>query len=147
MGSAEQNKGLVRRYFDEVCNGRNLEVADAIFSTDHRYHDPQLKVPNGPRGIKEGVGLYQQVFNDARWDLQELIVSADGNTVTVRWTGSGMQTGELMGIAPTRKRVSVSGLYVFRFTGNRISETWNNWDTLGMLQQLGVVPASVGTTH
>jgi predicted ester cyclase len=147
MGTGDQGRKLVSRYFDEICNGRKLDAADEIISPDHRYHDPQLQVPGGPRGIKEGIGLYQRAFNDARWEVHETTVSADGNMVTVRWTGSGTHSGELNGIAPTRKRVSVSGLSIFRITGNRISESWANWDTLGMLQQLGVVPASVSSSR
>jgi predicted ester cyclase len=51
-----------------------------------------------------------------------------------------------MGIAPTRRTVKVTGLTLFRIHGNRIAEAWSNWDTLGMLQQLGVVPASINSS-
>jgi predicted ester cyclase len=146
MGSAQQNKALVRRFYDEVCNGRKLDVADELFSPDHRNYDPQHEAPNGPRGIKQTVGLYQQAYGDARWTVEELIATEDGNWVMARWTGTGTHSGELMGIAPTRRRVRVTGLTLFRIHGNRIAESWDNWDTLGMLQQLGVVPASIGST-
>ena len=50
--SAEENKALVRTFFEEVCNGMNLEAADRLFATDHAYHDPIIRAPLGPEGIK-----------------------------------------------------------------------------------------------
>ncbi len=145
MGNADQSTNLVRRFYDEVCNGRKLDVADELFSPDYRSHDPQMSVPNGPRGIKQGVSTYHQAYSNARWNVEQIHATGDGSMVMARWTGSGTHSGELMGIAPTRRNVNVSGLTLFRIHGNRIAESWNNWDTLGMLQQLGVVPATAST--
>ncbi len=146
MGNADQSKALVRRFYDEIWNERKLDVADEIFSPEHRFHDPSSpNVPNGPRGIKDDVSTYHRAFQDGRVNIQDLNCSADGNTVYARWTGTGTHTGELMGIAPTRKKVTVTGIDLYRVSGNRITETWTNWDTLGLLQQLGVVPASTSS--
>jgi predicted ester cyclase len=145
MGSPDQSRALVRRFIEELCNGRNLDLADEIIAPDHRNHDPSSRVPNGPRGVKEDIGTYHRAFSDARWNLEELYTTADGNYVTARWHGTGTHSGELMGIQPTRKRVDVSALSLFRIQNNRIAESWHNWDALGMLQQLGAVPA--GMSH
>ena len=64
--------------------------------------------------------------------------AAGDDVVVTRWTGSGTHSGELMGIAPTRKKVKVPGVWIHRFSGGKIVESWNAWDTLGMLTQLGV---------
>lgn len=71
-----------------------------------------------------------------------MLVAAD--TVVTRWTGSGTQAGELAGnppIPPTGKKVSVMGVWIQRVAGGKVVATWDVWDTLGMLQQLGVIPA------
>ena len=137
--SNEANKNLVRRFFDEMCNGRKLDLADELFAANHVYRDPQTPADTGPRGMKQVISTYQTAFGDAHWAVNSMI-SADDDLVVTRWTGSGTQSGELMGIAPTKKKVSVDGIWIHRIAGGKIAESWNYWDTLGMLQQLGVVP-------
>ena len=70
---------------------------------------------------------------------------AEGDLVASRWTGRGTHQGELMGIPPTGKQVTVSGITISRVKNGKVVEEWSNWDTLGMLQQLGVVPEMAGT--
>ena len=131
---------LTRRFFVEVCNGRQWGVADQLFSADHIYHDPGSPwVQTGPRGMKELIGTYHNAVKDARWDVQAMLTG--GDVVVTRWTGSGTHTGELMGIAPTGKPVKVDGIWMHRIADGKIVESWNCWDMLGMLQQLGVIPA------
>jgi predicted ester cyclase len=89
--------------------------------------------------MKQLIGTYQTAFGNATWTVHEMLDAA-ADTVVTRWTGSGTQTGELLGIAPTDKSVSVDGIWLHRIAGGKIVESWNVWDTLGMLQQLGVVP-------
>jgi steroid delta-isomerase-like uncharacterized protein len=139
--ASEQNKTLVHRFFAEVCNGRKLDVAEELFSADHTYHDPASPgIGPGPEGMKQLIGAYQTGFGDATWTVQETM-EAGQDTVVTRWTGSGTHSGVLMGIAPTGKKVNVPGIWIHRIAGGRIVESWNVWDTLGMLQQLGVVPS------
>jgi ketosteroid isomerase-like protein len=137
--AASAKTALPRRFVDEVCNGRKLAVADELFAADHRYHDPGSPwAGEGPAGIKDVIGVYHSGVKDARWDVHE--ITATGDTVVLRWTGSGTHTGELLGIAPTNRKVRVDGIWMFRIADGMIAESWNCWDTLGMLQQLGVVP-------
>ncbi|TMC20474.1 MAG: ester cyclase [Chloroflexi bacterium] len=140
--STEANKAIVQRFFDEVCNGRKLDVADELFTANHIYHDPSLPgIPSGPEGMKLTVSIYQKGLPDVHWQVNEMI--ADGDTVMTRWTGGGTQTGELAGnppIPPTGKQVSVEGVWTHHLAGGKIVESSNVWDTLGMLQQLGVIP-------
>ena len=135
-----ENKALVNRFFEEVCNGRKLGVADEIFAAKHTYHDPSSPwVGLGPEGMKQLTAAYQNAFGDAHWSTDETLTA--GDTVITRWTGSGTHSGDLQGIAPTGKKVNVKGIWIQRIAGGKIVESWNAWDTLGMLQQLGVVPA------
>ena len=137
--SVEQNKQLARRFYDEVGNGRNPAAANELFAAGHRYHDPASPgVPDGPAGIANLFATYYTSFPDARWTIEEIVATED--TVITRWTGSGTHKAVLMGIPPTNRQVKVLGISYQRVRDGKIQETWNTWDALGMLQQLGVVP-------
>jgi len=136
---------LVSRYYDELCNGRNLKVADEIIAAGHRYHDPSHRgTADGPDGIKQVTATYHQAYPDARWTVEEIV--ATGDTVVVRWTGRGTHEGQLGAMAPTGRRVEVPGICMFRITEGKIAESWNYWDTYGMMAQLGAVPPLGGST-
>lgn len=138
--STDQNKTLVRRFFDEVCNQRKLSVADELFATNHVHHDPQIpETGPGPEGMRQLISTYQTAFPDAHWGVDETIAT-ENDIVVTRWTATGTQKLELQGIPPTGKFVRVQGIWIHRIADNRIVESWNVWDTLGMLQQLGVAP-------
>lgn len=134
-----QNQNLVRRFFDEMCNQRKLAIADELFSAGHVYNDPQAPTGPGPEGVKQVIAGYQAAFPDAHWHVIETI-TAD-NVIITRWKGTGTHKNELMGIPPTGRSVNVQGTWIHRIANNKIVESYNVWDTLGMLQQLGVVPA------
>lgn len=136
--STIQNQTLVRRFFDEMCNQRKLNIADELFASNHVYHDPQTPTGPGPEGMKQVISIYQAAFPDARWSVLETIGA--GDDIITRWKGTGTQKMELQGIPATGKFVAVEGIWIHRFKNNKIAESWNAWDTLGMLQQLGIVP-------
>ena len=137
---ATDNKAIVSRFFEEVCNGRKLAVADEIFATNHTYHDPSSPgIGSGPAGMKQLISTYQNAFADAHWFVDETLTA--GDTVITRWTARATQTADLQGIPATGKKVEVPGIWIHRIAGGKIVESWNVWDTLGMLQQMGVVPA------
>ena len=138
--STDQNKAIVRRFFDEVCNGRNQGVADQLFAAAHRYHDPASPwVGPGPQGMKDLSSTYYTAFPDARWTMDEMIAAEDGTVIT-RFTGRGTQKADLRGLPATGRNVTVQGIWIHRIADGKIQESWNAWDALGMLQQLGVVP-------
>ena len=136
---AEANKAVVRRFFDELCNARRLELAEELLTPDHVYHDPQIPGVVGPRAMAQAVAVYQTGLN-GHWNVEE-VVAAEGDRVAARWIGTGTHVAKLNGIPPTGKAVSVAAVHLFRLEGGRIAEQWCVWDTLGMLQQLGVAPA------
>jgi steroid delta-isomerase-like uncharacterized protein len=137
--SAQENEALVRRYFEEFCNGRRLDLAEVLMTAGHEYHDPQVPVGVGPQAMAEGIGVYQNSL-DGHWGVEEVLAAGE-DRVVARWIGTGTHNAELNGIPPTGRSVRVSAVHLFRIEGGRIAEQWCVWDTLGMLQQLGVVPA------
>jgi steroid delta-isomerase-like uncharacterized protein len=140
--STEQNKTLVRRYWEEVWNKGNLAVADELIASDFDGHplpsDPDFG--RGPAGQKHLVGMYRTAFPDVRMTIEDM--TAEGDRVVVRWTARGTQTGVFMEIPATGKPTKVTGMFANRLAGGKIVEGWGNFDALGMLQQLGVIPTS-----
>ena len=134
-----EGEALVSRFFEEVCNGRRAEVADEVIAQDYVSHGPQAPPAEGPDGVKARVAVYQDAL-DGHWDVQELTSSGD-DRVVARWIGRGTHRGELMGVEPTGKTIAVEAISVFRIADGRIAEEWTVWDALGLLQQLGAVPA------
>ncbi|HNP85283.1 MAG TPA: ester cyclase [Kouleothrix sp.] len=139
--SGDSNKALVRRFFDEVCNGRNPGVAHEIFAADFVYHEPASISPGGkgPDAMAREAANYYNAMSNAQWVVQDVLAGED-NAVTVRWTGQGTHDGNLAGIPPTGKEISVEALSLFKVADGKIVEMWDCWDALAMLQQLGIVP-------
>ena len=136
--SSEQNKAIVRRAVEEPWEG-SLKVVDELFASDYIGHDPANPEPlHGPQGVKEFISVYRAAFPDARITVEKQL--AEGDQVATRWVARGTHEGELMGIQPTGKQVTVSGLTISRLEGGKIVEEFQNWDTFGMMQQLGAVP-------
>jgi predicted ester cyclase len=134
---SEANEALVTRFFDEVCTEGRADVAEEIIAPSFVAHDPQVPSDEGPQGAVDGT----QAFRDgaeARWEIQELISA--GDRVAARWVGTGTHSGELMGVAPTGASLSVDAISIFRVAEGQLAEEWTVWDTLGLLQQIGVVP-------
>jgi steroid delta-isomerase-like uncharacterized protein len=131
-------EALARRFFEEMCNGRRLDIAGEILAQDHRYHDPNSPPAVGPEAMAEVVAIYQNGV-EGHWEIHDILSS--GNRVAVRWTGTGTHSGDVMGIPATGAHVEVEALTILRIENGRIAENWTVWDTLGFLRQLGVVPA------
>lgn len=133
---AEQNKAVVRRYYDEV-NKKNFAVVDEVLLPSFVQHS-MVAVSPGREGV---AALYRELaaaFPDFHFALDSLI--AEGNDVAVRMTGRYTHKGEFLGIPPTGKAISLLKMDVFRFVNGRCVEHWDAADRLGLLQQLGVVP-------
>ena len=142
--SAESNKALSRRLLEEAFNVGNIDVIDELVTTDFVNHDAALPEPMiGPDAAKASISGYRTAFPDLRLTVEEQI--ADDQGVATRWSAKGTHEGDLMGMAPTGKQATVTGITIDRIVDGRIAESWTNWDTLGMLQQLGVVPVLATT--
>ncbi len=136
--STETNKTLVRRFYEDLFNQRNLALVDELCSTNHVFHNPPTTL-RGREEFKQLLSLYITAFPDARFTVEDEI--ADGDRVASRYTFRGTHRGELLGIPPTGKQVTVTGIIINRIVNGKSEEGWLNFDALGLMQQLGVIPA------
>ena len=132
-----ETEAVVRRFYEEMNNGRKNELAPELFTPDHVLHDPQVPAEKGPQGMVEVVSTYQTGV-DGHWGIEEIFTA--GDRVVIRWTGSGKHVGEVNGIPATGKSIRVDAITIHRMGDGKIAETWEVWDTLTFLQQIGVVP-------
>lgn len=141
---SEANKALFRRFIDEVWNRRNLAVIDELFASNYTRHasssDPDFGT--GPDSVRKLVQFYSQAFPDTRFTIDDLV--AEGDKVVLRWTARGTHQGALEGAPPSNKRVTVTGTTTARVANGKIAEEWENWDALGMMEQIGILPRRVG---
>ena len=137
MGT-EENKALVRRCIEEPWNQRRLETIDELVAPDYVNHDPANPGVRSPQGLKQLVSTFVAAFPDIHFTIEEQI--AEGDKVVTRWTARGTHRGALQGIAPTGKSSTVTGISIWRIANGKLAEEWANWDTIGMLQQIGVIP-------
>ncbi len=136
---SENNKAVVRRLLEEVWNKGNLSLVDELFTPNFEFHDASTPdLGRGPESERKRVTLYRNAFPDLRITIEDMI--AEGETVVTRWTCRGTHKGDLSGIAPTGKQITISGITVGRFANGKIAQGYANWDALGLMQQLGVVP-------
>jgi steroid delta-isomerase-like uncharacterized protein len=138
---SEQNKALSRRTFEEVWNQGNLGAINELVGPDSTFYD--ANVPggkfNGPAGMTQFVQIYRGAFPDVRFTVNDQI--AEGDQVCTRWTATGTHKGDLMGIAPTNKFATISGVDIERYKDGKVVEAWASYDMLGLLQQVGAVPS------
>jgi steroid delta-isomerase-like uncharacterized protein len=138
---SETNKAVVRRLI-EAFNTGDLAVIDELIANNYVYREPMVGERHGRQGSKDITNTYRTAFPDARMSIDEQIVV--GDTVVTRWSGTGTQTGPLLGLPPTGRRVTITGIRISHLQNGKVVEDFENYDTLGMMRQLGVVPAAVG---
>jgi steroid delta-isomerase-like uncharacterized protein len=135
--SIEENKALFRRYVEEVGNKGNLDLADEIFDS-YLAHQPDGSVlERGPEDVKRFMGEFRSAFPDFHTTIEDMV--AEGDKVVTRWRARGTHQGEFRGIAPTGNEMEITGIGIFRFSEGKVVESWDNFDQLGMMQQLGVI--------
>ena len=135
MGEAE-NKALVRRFYDEVWDGGNVEFAHEVFHDDYVRHDlrPAQAAP-GAAGMAAIAAGFRSAFPDAHWRVDLML--AEGDLVAARWTATGTFTGPWGAVQPTGKRAEFSGVNLYRFREGKVAEIWNHRDDLGLMEQVG----------
>ncbi len=137
--STEENKALIRRFYEEVFNKRNLAALDDFYAPDHVDHTLPPGLPAGPEGTRQAIAMTLAGFPDLRITIEDMI--AEGDKVVIRFTMHGTQQGMFGNLSPTGKQVAVSTIEITRIADGKIVEDWGLDDRLGMLQQLGLVPA------
>jgi predicted ester cyclase len=137
--STEANKAIVRRLVEEGINGSNESVFLELLSPDVVDHQAQPGLPPGRAGWNLYRKLFRAAFPDGRWEIVGIV--AEGDLVAARAAFTGTHQGEFFGIPATGRQVTVSAIYICRLAGGKIVERWANSDELGMLRQLGAIPA------
>ena len=135
---AEANKAIIRRY-REAHNSNNMGVLDEIISEDLISHNKLPGLPSGVAGAKAAHQGFVAAFPDGKTTSEELI--AEGDKVVERFSFTGTNTGSFLGAPPTGKRVAATGISIFRIAGGKIVEHWGENDVIGVMQQLGLMPA------
>ncbi len=139
----EDAKQLVSRFVEELWNGRQLDVADAIFAANSVTHQlrsgvPADAVPRGPRVIKEHIAGWLSSFPDLRFTVEQML--SEGDRVVTQLLMDGTQQGQWMGIPATGKKLQIRMFTIHRIAEGKIAEDWVLVESLGVFQQLGVVP-------
>lgn len=142
--SVDENKSIARRFIEEVINRQDLELADALIVEDYVHHDPSLppELQRGRENYKKLFAMFLAAFPDLHGTIEGLVAEDDRVATRARWQGT--HRGELQGIAATGKHVDFGFLQIQRIEGGKIAEGWVIFDSLGMMQQLGVIPVPEG---
>ena len=137
--SVENNKHLVEHTFERLFNYGELALADELVSADFLNHDAPPGVPRGPAGLRQVVTMLRTAFPDIHYDTEEVI--AEDDKVAIRTTMRGTHAGPFLGIPPTGRRFEQQQIHILHFANGKAVEHRAVRDDLGMLQQLGVIPA------
>ena len=137
--SAEQHKATIRRYLDEAWNKGNVGIIDELMAPNYARYLPGAAAPLNREAQKQRILGFRRAFPDLTLTPEDLL--AEGDRVAFRMLLRGTHQGEFLRVSPTGKQVVVGALDVARFENGKIVEQWGITDTLGLLQQLGAVPA------
>jgi predicted SnoaL-like aldol condensation-catalyzing enzyme len=135
--STEANKAIVRRFKEDILNGRDVDALDQIATEDYRDHAAFPGQEPGRQGMKWRIS-YLLAALDPHWTAYDFI--AEGDLVAARWSLTGTHRGEFLGIPPTGKEFTLKVLEIYRLKGGKMAEHWNVVDMLGLYQQLGLLP-------
>jgi steroid delta-isomerase-like uncharacterized protein len=137
--SAEENKAIMRRYFEGAWEQGDLALLDELLAPDYVNHTPATPdLPTDPEGVKGVVSMFRGGIPDLKVVIEDMI--AEGDKVATRYTLEGTHEGELFGVPPTGQRLSIKSMTVERVSEGKIRDHWRVTDSLEMMQQLGVVP-------
>src|SRR5438270_13662004 len=140
--ATQDNKAIVQQWVTEVLNTRDVSDQSPAYQlvaadfVGHFHGQPPIE---GLEAYRQFGSLYFSAFPDLQINPEDL--TAEEDKVTMRYGWRGTHKGELMGIPPTGKQVTTWGISILRVANGKIAEQWDSFDNLGMLQQLGVVPA------
>ena len=138
---SQENKMLISRAIEEMWNQGHFDVADEVLSSDFAGHSSMAET-RGPEEAKQFFASLRAAFPDIHFTIEDQI--AEGDKVVSRWRARATHTGEFQGIPPTGKAGEITGITINRLANGKVVEGWTNLDELGLLQQLGVMPAPTG---
>ena len=136
--ATHRNKEIIHRYFEQWANRGDTTVADELIATNLTLRNPPALV-RSLDDYKKGMAMFHAAFPDLHFTVEDRI--AEGDKMAVRWTMSGTHQGEYQGRPPTQKRITVTGVSLFRLADGKIQEIHVNMDRLGLMEQLGWLPS------
>jgi steroid delta-isomerase-like uncharacterized protein len=139
----EENKQLAQRWFEEVWNlGLEQSIDELLAEDGVGFGLAESGTPvRGPEQIKPFVRNLREAFPDLHITIEDLV--AEGDRVVVRFSATGSHKGNGLGFPPTGRPMNVTGMTILQIANGKLRHGWNNWDQLGMMQQLGVAPGAV----
>jgi len=132
--SLNENKALIRRLFDEEVNHKDLGALEGMVSSDYISHNDSVGPPSDIRQSSKFLAAVFAAFPDTRVTIEDMV--AEGDKVVVRNTWRGTFRGPWMGIAPTGKQVTWTGIVMWRITNGKITERWANTNFPEVMQKL-----------
>jgi len=137
---SEENKALIRRWFEEVWNKGREEAIDEMFAEGavaNGLSDESGEPLRGPAGFKPFFRRFRDAFPDIQVTVEDTV--AEGDKVAARCSVRGRHSSDSLGFAATRRPVEFTGISIVRVSGGKIVEAWNNFDFMSMFQQLGAL--------
>jgi steroid delta-isomerase-like uncharacterized protein len=137
--STKKNKAIASRFLIEAFSKKNPAIVDELISTNYVYHGAGGRELRGREGVKQEIAVIATAFPDIHMSIEDTI--AEGDKVVCRYSVRGTHKGDFLGIAPTGKQFTLSGMVISRIEKGKIVEDWENVDPMAQLQQqLGVAP-------
>jgi steroid delta-isomerase-like uncharacterized protein len=136
---AATNKAVIQAFIEEVLNQQRLDRAVDLVKQDFVELDPLPGQEQGREGLKAILGVLWSAFPDMHWIVKEMV--AEGEKVVTRFVWTGTHRGTFLGIPATGRSVGVKGVVIDRLEDGKMAESCILMDTMGLMQQLGVLPA------
>jgi predicted ester cyclase len=137
--SVEGNKALIRRVLDEAINQGNVDIIDELIASPCASQNGNGTVNEvGLQHIKQIIKMFRKAFPNLQVTVDEQI--AKGDKVVTRWTLRGTHMDELLGLPPTGRQITVGGVAISRISAHKLVDYWGNFDALGLMEQLGMIP-------
>ena len=133
-----RDKAVVRRFY-EVFRAGDMSILEEVLSSNFVDHNPFAGLPPGPEGLRQVIGTLRAAFPDSGISVEDML--AEGDKVAVRAEMTGTHRGEFMGIPATGNKIAVTGISIYKVAGGKITDHWEQMDAMGMMQQLGAMPA------
>jgi len=134
----EENIATSQRLLEEAFNGGNLGIIDELTADGFVDHDPMMG-DQDREAAKQTIASYREAFPDIHITIEDIF--AAGDKVVYRWSGQGTFQNEMMGLQPTgEKGDPVKGITIDRFEGDKVAESWSQWDTLTFMRDIGAIP-------
>jgi steroid delta-isomerase-like uncharacterized protein len=140
MGTTESNKAVIGKFIEEVINQNRMDQADDLVVEDFVELDPFPGQGPGREGLKEVLGMMRMAFPDIHWAVDEMV--AEGDKVVTRFTWTGSHRSTFLGVPATGRSVTVKGVVIDQLANGKMSKSRILMDSMGMMQQLGVVPTA-----